>query len=154
MLFKKLLLRRTVLSLTLGLLFFGSLFLVQDSFTQAGDVQNIVAFVDVEALFQVHPQREMAEFRLQQQAAEFQEEMEEEAKDRSAEEQQEIMHYYQEKLQQYEQDLVADILEEITEMVALVAEQKKIEVVLESSQLLYGGLDLTPAVLDYMEENQ
>lgn len=136
----------------IGALFLGMLFFVKDSFIAAGDTRATIAFVDLHEIFQVHPERQVAEFLLQQEAMALQEKMEEEILDLSSEEQQQVMEGYQQQLELYEQELIAGVLQEIEAMVATVAQKEQVEVVLEVSQLLYGGLDLTPKVIAFLEE--
>ena len=47
-----------------------------------------------------------------------------------------------------EQELIAEVVEKIEDIVQEVALEKGVEVVLEAQNVIYGGQDLTQAVLE------
>lgn len=143
--------KRLLLVLILGLFLLGIGYLINDSLIRAGDDTSIIGFVSVQAIFQIHPEREKAEEALQQKALEMQLKLEEEAKDLEVEDQQMLLQRYQQELGLYEQELIAVVIEEIEDTIAQVARDERVEVVLEASHVIYGGVDLTPKVIAYLE---
>lgn len=142
--------KRLILVLILGLFLLGFGFLIKDSMIQAGDESYSIGFVSIQAIFQVHPQREKAEEALQQKALEMQLQLEEEAKELEVEDQQRLLQSYQQELGLYEQELIAGVIEEMEDTIAAVAREERVEVVLEASHVIYGGVDLTQKVIDYL----
>ncbi len=138
--------------LTLGLILIGMAFLLQDPSISASEEYQTIGFVNIEAIFQVHPEREAAETSLQLRALQLQQEMEEKAQELDAEDQQQLLLGYQQELEQYEHELIAGIIKEIEEIVTKVAQEEGIAVVLEASHVLYGGVDLTDLVIEALME--
>lgn len=140
--------------LTLGLILIGMAFLLQDPSISASEDSQTIGFVNIEAIFQVHPEREAAETSLQLRALQLQQEMEEKAQDLDSQEQQDLLLGYQRELEQYEHELITGIIKEIEEIVTEVAQKEGIAVVLEASHVLYGGVDLTDLVIEALMAEQ
>ncbi len=107
-----------------------------------------IAFVSVQEVFENHPDKEQAEEQLNLEAQEMQMELEEEAEDMGENEQQQMLQEYQEELSRREEELIGEVLQDIEQVITELAEEKNLEVVLEGENILYGGYDLTPEVLD------
>lgn len=118
------------------------------------DAAGRIAYVDVQEVFDVHPDKSSAEKQLNQEAQAMQAELEEKANDVSKEEQQEMLNEYQQKLSQKEQDMIQGILEKIDKNIQEVARQKEVKVVLKKKNVIYGGYDMTRDVIDYIEEKE
>ena len=112
------------------------------------ELSGRIAFVDVETVFENHPEREQAEEELNLTAEEMQARMEDEAEDLEAGEREELLQEYQEELEREEEKLIGEVLNDIEETVTSLAEEKGVEVVLEGKHVLYGGYDLTDDVLE------
>lgn len=112
-----------------------------------------IAYVDLWAVFNVHPEKPVAESELNQLAQSMQIELEEKAKDLSKEQQQNLLKEYQSKLSQHEQDLIQKIIESIKDVVVKVAIEKEVKIVLDQKNVIYGGYDMTADVIDFIEKN-
>jgi|SRR5690554_2309210 len=112
-----------------------------------------IAYVDVWTVFNIHPDKSSAERELNQLAQEMQTELEENARDLPEEQQQDMLQDYQNRLTQREQELIQAIINKIKEVIMVVAEEKEVKVVLDKQNVIYGGYDMTPDVVDYIEEN-
>ena len=113
-----------------------------------------IAFVDIQEVFSVHPDKLAAEEELNLAAQELQTELEEEARDLSKEEQEEMLREYQAELSEKEQQLIQDILADIEESIRQVAEEKEVRMVLDKKNVIYGGYDLTNEVIEYIESRE
>lgn len=122
-----------------------SLFLLV--FFSRDDSTDRVAYVNLERVFAEHPARTAAEKKLNQKAAEYQQQLEEEAETLSGTEQQELLYSYQDQLQQLETKLLNSVLKEVENIIVETAEAKKVKFVLEEKDVLYGGYNLTDDVL-------
>ena len=107
-----------------------------------------IAFVDVEMVFENHPEKERAEEELNMTAEEMQARLEDEAEDLEAGEQEELIQEYQKELEREEEELIGEVLNDIEETITGLAEEKGVEIVLEGKHVLYGGYDLTDEVLE------
>lgn len=134
----------------LGLLLLGMGLLLKDSMIKAHDTTCRIGFVSLHALFMVHPEREKAEAALEARALEMQKQLEEETREMDLEEQQRLLSSYQQQLGLYEQELILEIIQQIEDSIAVVARREGISVVLEASHILYGGVDLTQKVIEYL----
>ena len=122
--------------------------------TSASEQTGRIAYLDVWAVFNVHPQKAVAEAELNQLAQLMQSELEEKARDLPANEQQEMLREYQAELSYNEQTLIQEIINSIKEVVVIVAEEKEIEMVLDKKNVIYGGYDLSDAVLNYIKQEE
>jgi len=118
-----------------------------------GETRGRIAYVDVWAVFNNHPQKAIAEEKLNQLARSMQLELEEKAKDRPKEEQQEMLEEYQTLLSQKEQELIQEIIDIIGEVIQIVAREKEVTIVLDKKNVIYGGYDMTQDVIEFIEEN-
>lgn len=111
-----------------------------------------IAFVNLEEVFEAHPDKESAEEQLNQEAQELQQELEAQADELSQEEQQDLLQDYQEQLTQREQELIGEVLSDIEGIITELAEEVGAKVVLEGQNVLYGGYDLTPEIIEYLNQ--
>jgi outer membrane protein len=117
------------------------------------DAEGRIAYVDVQTVFNVHPEKEEAESDLNSEAQQMQQELENKAKDLSKEEQQELLKEYQARLSQKEQELIQTLLLKIDKSIKEVAEEKKVKLVLDKKNVIYGGYDMTQDVINYISSN-
>ncbi|MFW5788261.1 MAG: OmpH family outer membrane protein [Halanaerobiales bacterium] len=117
------------------------------------DAAGKIAIVDVQQVFQVHPDKENAEKDLNEVAQSMQTELEQEAEDVDEEERKNLLEQYQTKLSEEEQKLIKNILGKIDTAIKNVAEEKEVRLVMEKENVIYGGYDMTQDVIDYIEEN-
>jgi outer membrane protein len=106
-----------------------------------------VAYVNLEKVFAEHPARTAAEKKLNQKAAEYQQQLEQEGEELSGTEQKELLNSYQNELQNLEAELLDSVLKEVESIIVETAAEKKVKFVLEEKDVLYGGIDLTDDVL-------
>jgi len=106
-----------------------------------------VAYVNLEKVFAEHPARTAAEKKLNQKAAEYQQQLEQEGEELSGAEQKELLNSYQNELQNLEAELLDSVLKEVERIIVETAAEKKLKFVLEEKDVLYGGFDLTDDVL-------
>src|SRR6056297_419827 len=118
----------------------------------AGDeAQDKIAYVDIQEVFDIHPDKANAEKKLNELARSMQEGLEKKAKELSEEEQQEMLSEYQKKLSEEEQGLIQNILNDIDKAINTVAEEKKVKMVLEKKNVVYGGYNMTQDVINYIK---
>jgi len=117
-----------------------------------GELDSSIGHVNVREVFEAHPDTMTAEMQLSREAQAMQEEMEEKAADLSEQEQQALIQEYQQRLALREQELISEVVEKIEDIVAEVAQERGIEVVLEAQNVIYGGEDLTAAVLEKIND--
>lgn len=108
----------------------------------------VVGFVNVQAVFDAHPQTKTAKATLEKEVAAAQAQMEKEIKTQTKEQQQATMQKYETKLAQREQQLVNGVLENIQKVIKQVADEAGVQVVLDQKNVIYGGQDLTAQVKD------
>ena len=107
-----------------------------------------IGFVNIQLLFQQHPEKLKAEEFLHEKATEMQQSLEVESQDLSGEEKQELLERYHRELTDLEQELIAGVVAQMDAQIREIAMEAGVTVVLESQNVIYGGLDLTNAVLD------
>ncbi len=150
--------RRYLIYLTAAVLIvgLGAGLLFSETALEAGDenpdLTGRIAFVDVEVVFEEHPERQEAEEQLNVEAEELQAELEAEAQELEQGDQEELLREYQQKLSQREEELISGVLADIEDIITDLAQEKGLEIVLEGENVLYGGYDLTPAVMDEIED--
>ena len=127
-----------------GLIFSGEVALAQE--------EGIIAFVNLEELFEAHPDKAQAEEQLNLEAQELQQELEEKAEDLNQDEQHQLLQEYQQRLNQREQELIQEVLDQIESLIVELAEERGFQVVLDGQNVLYGGYDLTPELIERLEE--
>lgn len=133
----------------------GAVFVYPDIRIGAEDeTKGRIAYVDLWAVFNVHPRKGIAEKKLNQLAQSMQSELEEKAKDLPKEKQQSILQEYQSELSQREQELIQKIVDSIKDVIIEVAEQKEVKMVLDKKNVIYGGYDMTQDVIDYVKNKQ
>lgn len=124
------------------------------SLASESDLEGEIAFVDIQKIFELHPDKAEAEKELNKAAQMMQSELEEKVSDLSQEKQQELLNEYQSELSKKEQQLIQDVLEEIETAIKKVAEEKKVKLVLDKRNVIYGGYDMTEDVINYIEEQR
>lgn len=117
------------------------------------ETRGRIAYVDVWAVFNAHPQKAIAEKKLNQIAQSMQLELEKKAKDLPKDKQQEMLKEYQSKLNRQEQELIQEIIDAIEEVIQTVAREKEVKIVLDKKNVIYGGYDMTQDVINYIEKN-
>lgn len=126
------------------------------TFTPVGDFlagnngQEEMVYVDMQELFNSHPQRMEAEEELNERVQSMQKKLEEQAEDISGEEQQEKLQEYQSELSEREQKLIQEILNDIEKAIDEVAVEEEYELVMERRNVVYGGNDITDIVLEHI----
>ncbi len=118
------------------------------------DVAGRIAYVDVQKVFNMHPDKSSAEKQLNQEAQSMQVELEKKASDVSKEEQQQMLSDYQQKLSQKEQEMIQGILQKVDKAIKEVARDKSVKVVLKKKNVIYGGYNLTQEVIDYIKAQE
>lgn len=113
-----------------------------------GELESSVGHVDIRQIFEAHPDTMTAEMQLSMEAQAMQEELEEKAADLSQQEQEELLEEYQYRLAMREQELIGEVVAKIEDIVEEVALERGVDVVLESQNVIFGGQDLTSAVLE------
>lgn len=108
----------------------------------------VVGFVDVQSVFDSHPQTKAAKATMEKEVAATQAKMEKEIKGLTKEQQQAAVQKYQTQLAQREEQLVNGVLENIQKVIKQVADETGVQVVLDRKNVIYGGQDLTTQVKD------
>lgn len=111
------------------------------------DSVDSVAYVNLERVFAEHPARTAAEKKLNNKAAEYQQQLESQSEELSGKEQKELLKKYQNQLKNLEDELLDSVLKKVEEIIVQTAEDKKVKFVLEADDVLYGGYNLTDEVL-------
>jgi outer membrane protein len=106
-----------------------------------------VAYVNLEKVFAEHPARTAAEQKLNQKAAEYQQQLEQNGEELSGAEQKELLNSYQKDLQNLEAELLDSVIKEVEKIIIETAAEKQVKFVLEEKDVLYGGFNLTDDVL-------
>lgn len=113
----------------------------QDSFKQ-------IAYVDMQQLFQNHPQKKSSEEELENEAEKLKEELRNKAQTMDKEARQQLLEEYQSQLSKEEEELVNNVLTDINQKINQVAQERNISLVLDKSAVIYGGENLTAVVLE------
>lgn len=116
----------------------------------AGDV----GYVDFEYLFNAHPEYASKNQELQATAENLTQEFQREAEQLESEEEvQALANSYEQRLDQFAEELRGTIIVAVQAYIGEVADQLGVSVVLPDASIIYGGLDLTPEVLQYMYDD-
>ena len=110
-----------------------------------------IGYVDMQKLFQNHPEKKASEVKLEGKAKKLKEELESKGQNMDKEERQQLLQKYQEQLNQQEQELINGVLADINKKIQKIAKEKGISVVLNKSAVIYGGYNLTAEVLEEIE---
>lgn len=113
---------------------------------------GVIGFVDIQAVFEAHPEKEVAEQKLNDEVQTMQAQLEKEVKDQTQEQRQVTMQKYQDQLAQREEELISQVIATIDEVIREVADESGIQVVLEKKSVIYGGEDLTQQVKDRIQQ--
>lgn len=143
---KKILLFTLLFMLSIGLIISNPINANQDEVDE--QLAQQIGYVNMQKLFQNHPQKKSSEQQLETAAQELKKELETRGKTMDKEERQELLQKYQDQLSQQEQELIEAVLADINKKINQVAAEKDISVVLDKSTVIYGGHNLTAAVLD------
>ena len=117
------------------------------------EAQGRIAYVDVQEVFNIHPDKASAEKQLNKKAQTLQAELEKKAKELSKNKQQKLLQQYQSQLSEKEQKLIQDVLVKIEKAIKKVAEEKEVKMVLDKKNVIYGGYDMTQNVIDHIKSN-
>lgn len=117
------------------------------------DLAGKIVYVDLWAIFSAHPDKPAAEAELNQLAQSMQAELEEKAEGLPNDQKQELLREYQSRLTEREQDIVQGIVDSIKEIIIQIAEDKEVRMVLDKSNVLYGGYDMTGDVIVFIEQS-
>lgn len=112
-----------------------------------------IVYVDLWAIFNAHPDKAVAEIELNQLAQSMQAELEEKAEGLPNDQKQELLREYQSRLTEKEQVIVQEIVDSIKEIIIKIAKEKQVRMVLDKSNVLYGGYDMTEEVIAYIKQN-
>lgn len=108
----------------------------------------VVGFVDIQGVFEIHPQTKVAKETMQKEVTAVQAQMEKEIKNQTKEQQQATIQKYQNQMAQREEQLVNGVLSDIHKVIKQVADESGVQVVLDRQNIVYGGQDLTQQVKD------
>lgn len=133
----------------IGVAFFGSSKIEAETQKKT---TGVIGFVDIQAVFEAHPEKVVAEQKLSDEVQAMQAQLEKEVKDQSQEQRQVTMQKYQDQLAQREQELISQVIATIDEAIREVADESGIKVVLEKKNVIYGGEDLTQQVNDRIQQ--
>lgn len=112
-----------------------------------------IVYVDLWTIFKAHPGKVAAEIELNQLAQSMQAELEEKAEGLQNDQKQELLREYQSRLTEREQELVMSVVDSIKDIIIQIAEEKEVRMVLEKTNVIYGGYDMTEDVITYIEQN-
>ena len=112
-----------------------------------------IGYVDMQKLFQNHPQKKASEQKLEDEAKKLKEELKDRGKTMDKEERQKLLQKYQGQLNQQEQQLIEEVLTDINNKISQLAAENDISVVLDKSAVIYGGQNLTAQVLAEIKED-
>lgn len=107
-----------------------------------------VGVVDMQVVIENHP--ELADAQAEYQAAFM--EIQQELEGMSEQEQEAAIPGYQAELQELEQRINQKLEDDVQEAIADVADAMGLEAVLSTDSLLYGGVDITDAVIEELGE--
>ena len=118
---------------------------------QATATANTVGYVDFEFLFNTHPEYDVKNKELQDAAERLTEEFQAKAENlESQEEIQALIDYYELQLELLADELRTSIVTFVREIIAEVAAENGVTVVVPEGIIIVGGVDLTPQVLEAM----
>jgi len=138
-----------------GLLFFGIAVMILGvlAVPQAA-LAGSVGYVDFEFLFNAHPEYESKNGELQRLAEQMTEQFQEQVENLETEEEVEnLARQYEAQLDEYAEQLRVSIIASVQEFIGRLADREGISVVLPDSTIIYGGVNLTPLVLEFMYES-
>ncbi|ODS50594.1 MAG: outer membrane protein [Halanaerobium sp. 4-GBenrich] len=128
-----------------------SIFLLD--FLKQDESVDSVAYVNLKRVFAEHPAKTAAEKKLNQKAAEYQQQLEQKGEELTGAEQKELLQSYQKELENLEAELLASVLNEVETIIIETAAAKRVKFVLEEEDVLYGGYNLTDDVLAELKAN-
>lgn len=111
--------------------------------------ESSIGYVDVSRIIDEYLAPRLNE-PLARETARLQAEFDERAQHLSEPERQELFLQYQALLNLIKQEMIEEYLPAIERAVAAVAQREQVSVVLEKQAVLYGGVDLTDLVLEYL----
>jgi len=140
-----------ILTILLAVLIIGS-FMRIEGILAGDEAKGRIAYVDVQSIYNVHPEKIAAEKKLNDLALNLQTELDEKAQELSKKEQQDMLDQYQAELSKEEEELIQEVLNKIDETITEVAMQKEVKIVLDKRNVIYGGYDITQDVIDYIKK--
>lgn len=114
-------------------------------------LKDEIGYVNIQQVFDSHPLTKEAEEELNVLAQDLQLELENKLEDVPKEEHQDLIDEYQEKLSKKENELVDNIVSEIEQSIQEIAKEKEMKAVVEEQDVVKGGHDITPLLLQRTE---
>lgn len=121
--------------------------LIQDRPVGVAQRQGHIGTIDLEAIWN-HNILPGLEEPLIQETARLQAELDIAVEGKTEAEKQETFDAFQTKLYALQQEIVDGLLDDVRRVIAEVAEEQGISVVLDANSVMYGGIDVTHAVLE------
>ncbi|MCK8824565.1 OmpH family outer membrane protein [Fuchsiella alkaliacetigena] len=123
------------------------------------ELKKAVAYVNIEKIFENHPHKEETEIEFNKKVEELRSDLaadlELELKEVSGEDRQKLVQSYEQQLRnritQKEEELLDSLMKEIHSTVEKIGAEKEVAVILEEDSVLYGGHNLTEAVIERLE---
>lgn len=126
---------------------------ISGNFLLQNEAAKQIAYVDMWELFENHPDKDEAEEELNQLAREMEAELTETLADVPEEEHQALIADYQQRIETREEELIEEVLTDIDYLIVQAAEEEEeVSLVLEKENVTMGGYDLTPRVIDLMDQ--
>ena len=143
-----------VLSLVL-MMGVGAFVLLSPQVQAESNEQHKIAYVNLQKIFNNHPEKLKAESRFNQVVQTLQQnlktELEAKLKDVSGEKRQQLINQYKQRLNrevnERQQKLIKPVMQKIDATIKEVAAEQGVDIVVEKGVVIYGGYDLTPKVL-------
>ena len=113
-----------------------------------------IGYVDFEFLFNAHPEYDLKNGELQVLAEELTEQFQIEAERLTTEaEIEQLARQYEARLDQFAEELRISIINSVQSFISQLAQRENISVVIPDTLIIYGGINLTPLVLEFMYES-
>ncbi|MFW5984794.1 MAG: OmpH family outer membrane protein [Halanaerobiaceae bacterium] len=117
-----------------------------------GTEDPVIAHVDLQEIFENHPDKIKAEEELNEMARQAEEELTKKLKDLEESKHQEEINKYQQEIEEKEEELIAEILKDIEQKVIGIAQKENVDLVLNGDKVYLGGYDLTTEVIEDRNE--
>lgn len=142
--------KRRELALAVVALCLAGALLLQNQPIGIAQRQGDTGTIDLEAIWTHHILPGL-EGPLMQETARLQAELDVAVQGKTDAEKQQTFDAFQAKLYSLQQDLVDELLDDVRRVIAEVAEEFGISVVLDANSVMYGGIDITQAVLQRLQ---
>ncbi|MBS3811117.1 MAG: hypothetical protein KGY44_04560 [Halanaerobiales bacterium] len=137
-----------IVVVTSGLLLLIDYFNLEDKNELAGQI----GYVDIQTVFVNHPSKEKAENEINDLARDLQLELENKLEDVPKKDHQKLINEYQDLLSQKENKLIDNIISDIEITIKTVAEDNEMKLILKGEDILEGGINMTPLILESIIE--